>query len=104
MTRIGQYGTIDIVIYSAWEYGTGAGIYRRFESGYLARIGMLDIPESIRRMPCLTFDQRKERGVAIRENYQQQYERAYAAIIEAYPEASEGKRVRGDIIMRGVRS
>lgn len=60
---------------------------------WLGRIGTGDLPADLDALPARS----DERYDAVKAWQAAEYDRAYAAILAAYPEAAEGRRDMGDI-------
>jgi hypothetical protein len=99
--------TTDIIgtsirVFSAWEESAPMGAhsslclstYEDKTGVWFGRVGTnRDLPAEVEALPAGS----DERIAAVRQWYESHYERAYAAIIAAHPEAATGKRDSGEI-------
>jgi hypothetical protein len=90
--------TTTTVVYSAWERSAGiCGQHSTVTSdddGWLGRVGTRALTPELAALP-----QGRERWDAVDAYHEEQYQAAYAAIVAAHPEAAEGKRDMGEIVI-----
>jgi len=81
-----------------WSSENGIGSHSSLTSvdgrdGWYGRVGTKRLPANLDALPAMT----QERFDAVDAWHGQEYDRAYAAIIAAYPEAEGGRRRMGEI-------
>ena len=97
------HGGGELWVYDAWEESGLMGPHSTIMSrdsfgesgpGWFGRLGC-------RRFPCDLPAYSKERSDFVMAEFNRQYEEAYLAIVEAFPEAAAGRRSMGSIDVFG---
>jgi hypothetical protein len=86
------------VVYDVWEYYDGHSTMRSQDGGcWLGRLGTRKLTPDLDALPAWS----QERSDAVGAFHDHQYEQAYVAIVETFPEAAAGRRQMGSIEVSG---
>jgi hypothetical protein len=86
-----------MTVYAVYEptyNGADHGTVTTFHGRWYGRVGTRRIPPEIQALPL-----GEERTRAVEAHYSQQYELAYQVILRAFPEAADGEREAGEIVV-----
>lgn len=81
------------IVYTAWEPYARHSTSTRIDQRNMGRVGTRQLTDELDTLPAWS----NERARAVGQWHGAQYEEAYAAILVAFPEATDGLRCMGEI-------